>query len=576
MLIILSKPGQTSKADRSAIYSHVATYSHRRRQRRQESQLQNEQNSPGHKLVSRSQVAKSQKWLPSLRDPTQGLDGPRCTVHKPKWIRDCSNCQRAVQALKISTSGPLVAYHGNSDPFDAQSVQIDAEANYYLDIGFRAFERVVWMSGFRAWCGPRGWVVPRTSSVSGLDSGINLCGPQLSLIPRRFKDLWSSAYANAVLAYHASAVLAVTGNAKHAAVVSKYLFQARKRLERYMTAEDMDSLCQPEELLYRLMRSEMLAQRFTDAMRHALDLRTMLLARADLSRLNLSFLLLFVYQTNNLAIVTWTRPILEAQWIEQMYGADWTALKEDGTSLSISRHSFESFANNAELVCLLIATQTLFVHTTACLAHQSAAPADRWYWLDARAHWLHIRLFNLVHDHKADSVTASACMNTCLALTALLSIRYQKFEPMLYRVALTPMSRILITKLWTGFSRLRALINTSEHILYGDVILWVTFVAALVEDRLQATMPRPRQPDLWPWWRSFVEALAFQRLCSWEDIRQCLYRFPYSEDETPLPSLSWLHEAVDSARHFSRLDENASRPEEPKHGEQQMQKSKYP
>ena len=577
MLVILSKPGPPSKSDRSAIYSHVATYSHRRRQQRQQSQRQANQSKQQPQLASKSQIPNPHAWLSSSRDPTQKSKYLRCTVHEPSWLRECSTCQQAVQALKVSISGHLNLSHGNSDPFDAQAIRIDAEANYYLDIGFNAFETVVWMTGFRAYTGPRGWLVPRTSSVSGVDTGINLYGRQLAVIPSRFKNSWSSTYLSAVLAYHASAVLAVTGDAEHSNVVSKYLLQANRELERYKASGGMNASCQPEELLFRLMRSEMLAQRFADAMTHALDLKILLLAKADLSRLDLGFLLLFVYQANNLAIAMWTRPILEARWVEQAYGADWTSLIEEDAGSSLFKHNIQGLINNAELAYLLSATQTLFVHTSACLARNSSAPADKWYWLDARAHWLHIRLLNFIQDQTAQisqkystPITASRCMNMCCALTALLSLRYQKSEPMLCRVALTPASRTLLTKMWAAFSQFQALTTPTELIRYGDAILWVTFIAALVEDRLQARLPRSRQPEHWPWWRSFVEAVVFQGLCSWEDLRQRLCRFPYSEDETPLPDSAWHREPFDLARHFCRLDRGALTLDGLKHEEQRV------
>ena len=552
MVVILSQPGQLNSGDKSAIYSHIARKGHIERRRRQSEQQSSEkqQRPLSHQELIRPHLPQSQhSSFPSVI----------CPVHGPSQSEESTSCHGCAEAFNSIMSKALASKAGNSDPFKAHSVDIDANGSFYLDIGFQFLENVVWRSGLCVWCSPRGFVSPN-AIASRIDVGFHLYGKQLTEVPKVVESEWASTYAYATLAYNASALFAATGAMEHATRATKYIVECIAGLRLYLVKQTGHAVFQPEQLIFRLIRAEIMAQNFASAIIHAKYLKELVVTRSGEGALDDVFVHHAAYQTTNLAIALWQRPEFKAQWLEQIYASIWEPLAiNDDDVMDLEEEDPECSSTHIRLQKLLLATKKLFSQTTACLTRGMSAQPEKWYWLNARSEWLQICLLNFVHDQEAKLnsnsgvfSTTAVNMSLCLALATILSIRFQKHEPMLNQIPISPFSRMILSRLRTVFTHLESGLTRSEVAEFSDRLLWITFIAGLVEFRLRATLLRNGQPDRW-WWQRLIEMIVSQRICTWTEMHQILVSFPYSADETPLPTPDWLDGPFESARSVRRL-----------------------
>ena len=552
MVVILSKFGQLNHRDKSAINSHSARKGHLTRRRRKSEQQSPEQQ-------QRRPLLQTRLIHPRL---PQGNNTPilpiRCPTHDSTQLEECIQCCCSAEATTSLTFEVPASHRGNSDPFNTQPVQIDARVNFYVDVGFQCLDKVVWRSGLRVWCPPRGCVAP-TARFSNPDVGFHLYGRHFASVTTPVKSEWESTYANAILAYSASALFAVTGALEHSTCATKYISRCITGLRHYITERSSHASFQPEQLILRLIRAEILAQNFSSAMIHAKYFKELVVAKFCEGKLEIGFVHHAVYQTNNLAFALWKRPAFEARWVEKVYVVDWAPLTINDHESTVFEERLKRFTHQISLQKLLTATKILFSQTASCLSGETIAPTDKWYWLNARSEWLQIGLLNFVHDQEAKvnsypgmTTTAAADVNLCLALTAILSIRFQKHEPILNQVTISPASRIILSKLWATSTRLESCLTQNEVAQFSHALLWIAFIAAIVEHRLRASLSRNGQPDR-RWWQRLVEMIVGQRICTWDEMHQSLTLFPYSEDETPLPSPNWLDGLFELAKGVKRL-----------------------
>ena len=129
---VISRTENFNQSHKSEIYSHIARQSHRKRRQHQ-----------NRRMLEREESLES-LTCSSLSDTTSHARGEHivpepmlfCAAHGAGFVTGCQRClvvQFTIRGLKIES---LVCYQGNSDPFNSQTIDIDARAGYYLDIGF--------------------------------------------------------------------------------------------------------------------------------------------------------------------------------------------------------------------------------------------------------------------------------------------------------------------------------------------------------------------------------------------------------------------------------------------------------
>lgn len=160
-----------------------------------------------------------------------------------------------------------------------------------------------------------------------------------------------------------------------------------------------------------------------------------------------------------------------------------------------------------------------------------------WYWLTSRSEWLQICLISFYINQESESGPESnnkpIQLNSCLVLVALLAIRYQKNELFINEVPLYPTTANILQKLTVSLMKLESMMNLEQAFHWADAILWMLFVAALAEQRLQGSNVQSTQSSYWT--QKLTHLLDDRELSAWGDVCELLEQFPYTERELPLP-----------------------------------------
>ena len=152
--------GRQGDAEKSIIYSHIARHSHKNRHR-------------GHVKGIRRKNNYHVKFKDV--DVLTLAQQPFCCTHGPKRFATCANCETSVTG-----EWPLQMLNGNSDPFCSYGrVQIDSQANHYIDFARNGLEVVVESWGFRGVQSPAGFVPSSVAKPKGLSARFDLAGRKL-------------------------------------------------------------------------------------------------------------------------------------------------------------------------------------------------------------------------------------------------------------------------------------------------------------------------------------------------------------------------------------------------------------
>ena len=147
------------------------------------------------------------------------------------------------------------------------------------------------------------------------------------------------------------------------------------------------------------------------------------------------------------------------------------------------------------------------------------------------------RFYGMGDSFYPDAHATAVNINICLALTAILSIRFKSQDPVVNNRPLSPLMTIILNKLSASFVRLGDL-TAGICNQYGDALLWISLVAAIVEHRHRETLAK--QDVFGVWCERLGRLMQAPGIATLKELRNCLYNFPFSEDETPLPSEDWL------------------------------------
>ena len=549
---VVSKTGNFNDSHKSEIYSHIARTTHQKRRRNQFRQS----------ITRESSSSSSGSWKSTPQDDNAVQRYPRCTAHGENANGGCDQCSTILRKMKVSNT--LLPYCGNSDPFSSQAIEIDARVNYYLDVGFNSIDNILLGTGLWAYHSPRGMVAARrTPADNWITSSFDV---RLYGKPTQNPDVmqaqWSSTFAYAVLANYAGYLSSISDDPEHLENASVYVGKCMSGLRRYISQGYTHDHFRPESLIFRLLRAEIATHRFSTALIHAIYLKRLVESREGHGRLDLPFIFHGVYLTNQLAFALWTRPLFEPSWVESVFRIDWRLDKVFDATVFEERLS--RYTKHGGLRKLLCATKGLFMQTSVSLTQNRDSRDDNWYWLQSRSEWLQMRLFHIVlaeeermafvsdQEITADDLldrkevvsaleayVMAVNMNIYLALAAIMSIRFRQ-DPMLQGRPVSPVLRIILNKLSALFKAFGSTTVIGQlYTRYGDALLWIAYVAAVVEHRHREALMK--QDTYGVCYKVLLDLIDLHRLRNWEELRECLEQFPFSEDETPLPSPGWLN-----------------------------------
>jgi hypothetical protein len=446
---------------------------------------------------------------------------------------------------------------------------------HYLEVGAYRIDNILLHTGLWVHSPPRGTIVTRRTAT--VDLNVPLSERLFGQVPANLSDKvqaqWLSTLAYAILANFAGNIFSVTEDPEHLNNATLYIGKCMAGLRRYLSEGCAHPDFKPESLIFRLFRAEMAVKSFSNAMVHAIYLKKVIEdASSPNGNVDLPFILHEVYNCNQLALTTWTQPLYDTAWIENVFRLEWDFLPSITFNSTSFQEALSEYTHREDLANLMTATKALFLQTAESIIGGASALDEKWYRLQSRCEWLQTSLFNIARaeeeraaaipkhdDLNDDSVsygnvmsavdmhTAAAYMNIFQAIASILSIRYRIQDPMLNKQSISPVLRLVLTKLSSHYGALDPRIVT-QHLLgqYRKAFLWVAFVAALVENRNREFLQKHNAFGLW--FKVLSDIIKLEKFRSWEQLRACLEQFPFSEDETPLPCSTWLDEAFRSAR----------------------------
>ena len=567
---LLQSDGAPVYGSRAIINSHVAKLAHRKRRWSQQREIRS--------------LATSERWRPS--------GGWQCGLHLSTFVRQCSWCQQAA-----STITSVALYCGNSDPFDSLPVPIDAKANQYLTFGRMFIGPLV------RGIGPPDLVMSpgqaqlqvvsdssdhlnkdmplftsnRNTSSNQIASqytadtqlccwghslplfdlpllifqvGRDLFGGQLEL--GKFDSTptkWNAAHANAVLAYCANALSSVAGTREHLQEALKYSTSCIAGLRECLNLALEQPQLQVEELVYRLLRADVAGKNLSSASLHAKYLKKLLEKRAEVEALDPELLTMVMHSDNQLAIRRKCRPTFDSFWLQGVFAQSW--IQADMLFSHYITYDIDYDAPSIELQDILVAENKLFWQSNILRARGSLANQTNWHWFVSQREWA----MNCILHRYADTVEANRPVPTtgamassvdtlfeeCLLLAAFCALRFQKKIAVVSGVPLFGASTALGHEMDWAFGALEQTADEEWSRAHAQPLLWITFVVALTEHKHH---PVPSASGIEPPWlvrlHSFIQKA---RLQSWPELQAILRKFPYTEQELPLPQENWLDEA---------------------------------
>jgi hypothetical protein len=560
---VISRTDNFEKSHKSEIYSHIAKLTQKRRRQR----IRNP--GPSREASSSSDTSQdSSSWSQSNSLLRRRI--PQCADHGSSAVSGCGQCLLVSKELQSGLSTNLFPYHGNSDPFNSQAIDIDARATYYLEVGSYSIDNVLLGTGLWAHSPPRGALLARRTAHSDLNTPLlqRLFGQIPANMSDEIQTQWLYTFAYAVLANYAGNLFTVTEDPEHLDNARIYIGKCITGLRKYIADGSAQPHFRPESLIFRLLRAEMAGKSFSNAMIHAIYLKKLVEGQDNFGKIDLAFILHSLYVSNQLALILWTRPLFDPAWLEAVFQNDWETWTGNTFSPLSFKQGLSELVDLEDLADAMTATKIMFLQTTQSLeGHRIKASDDKWYRLQSRCEWLQIILFTIVrnqeerlalipsHEVVSDAVTgqeevmaavqaytASAAMNMYLGIATILTMRYKTQDPLLNGQPISPALRIVLMKLTTSFRSLDPVV-VKEHLLgrYRDAFLWVAFVAAIVEHRNREFLVKK---DVYGfWYKALADVVELAKIRSWEELRPCFDRFPFSEEETPLPDPNWLDAA---------------------------------
>ena len=385
-------------------------------------------------------------------------------------------------------------------------------------------------------------------------AGKDLFGGQLEL--HKFDSTppeWIAAHANSVLAYCANALWTFTGTQEHKTEAIKYSTSCMTGLRKCLDLAKEHPEFKVEELVYRLLRAEMVGKNFSSASIHAKYLQQLLKSKAEAGALDPESLTMVIHSDNNLALGRMSRPIFESSWLHGAFAQSWD--QADMLFPNYASYDIDYRAPSIELQELLVAENKLFWQSSILRVSGNLANQTNWHWFISQREWIQNRMLH----HYADMVEEDRCVpktgamassvdalfERCLLLAAFIALRYQKKIAAIRGIPLHNSSIALERLVDSAFAALEQAADEDWLQAHAQPVIWIIFAVALTEHKLNRCWPALRNKR--PWLMRLRHYIKKARLRSWPQLLAVLGKFPFTEQELPLPHEDWLDEAFAGA-----------------------------
>ena len=380
--------------------------------------------------------------------------------------------------------------------------------------------------------------------------GRDLFGGQLELYKlESTPSEWVTAYANSMLAYCAAAYWSFTGTQEHHLNTLKYTTSCITGLRNYLDSTNKYPEFKVEEVIFRLLRAEKMVNNLPAARTHLRFIRQLLKRQAEIETLDLESLTMIMNVDANIAQIVRSRPILESSWLQKVLTQSWNqadTLFPNNLSYELDYH-----APTIELQELLVATNKLFWQSSILQIRGSLINQINWHWFASQRLWLYNRIqhlnIDMVDEDRYDptkDVMASSVdtlFEQCLLFGTSIALSYRVKE---VTIAGTTAQREVLSRehrMASAFAALEQ--NTDKDWFRAHIqpIIWILFVTALIEYKIHYYLPASRTKT--PWLMRLRYCIKEAGLKSWPELVAVLAKFPYTEQELPLPHEGWLDDA---------------------------------
>ena len=356
-----------------------------------------------------------------------------------------------------------------------------------------------------------------------------------------------------MLAYCAAAYWSATGIPEHYTNVLKYSTSCITVLRKCLDSAQKQPDFKVEELVHRLLRAEMYVKNLSGARIHMKYIRQLLKSKAEAGTLDPEALTMVMHTDNNLAHRMMSQPILESSWLQRVFAQSWN--QADTLFPNHLPYNVDYRAPSVELQEILNARNKLFQQSSILRVHGSLINLTNWYWFASQREWLHNRLLhhyvNVVDEDRCDSTgdavasSVDALLERCLVLGIGISLRYQQKEVTIDGKALLVESITLERRVAPAFAALEQIADKDWFRGHAQPIIWILFMVALIEYKIHSYSPAIENET--PWLIRLRYHIKEAGLKSWPELVTVLARFPYAEQELPLPYEDWLNEAFTGA-----------------------------
>ena len=385
-------------------------------------------------------------------------------------------------------------------------------------------------------------------------AGRDLFGGQLEL--HNFESTppeWIAAHANSVLAYCASALWSISGDRIHLAESLRYTATCMTGMRKCLGMASDHPAFRLEELVYRIFRAEVVGKNHSSAFVHVKYLKQLLEKKAEVGALDNDSLLMVMHSDNNLAISRNSRPALESLWLHTVFSKSWG--QADMLFPQDVTYHVDYSAPSIELQGILVELNKFFWQCSISQAHGALANEANWQSVVSRREWLTNRVLHqymgLIEENDytpgvgAPASSVDALLEQCLLLAACTALRFQKKVITVGGCILLSTWNALLHRTSSTFSELERTASEDWLRVHAHPVIWIVFVGALMENKLQALSPTMQHET--PWLERLRSCSKPARLRSWPELSAILGRFPYTPQELPLPYDGWIDDVLVAA-----------------------------
>ena len=293
-----------------------------------------------------------------------------------------------------------------------------------------------------------------------------------------------------------------------------------------------------EEVIFRLLRAEKMVDNLPAARTHLRYIRQLLMEKSE--TLDRESLTMIIHLDSRIAQIMGARPILESSWLQTVLTQSWNQadiLFPHNLSYKIDYH-----APSLELQELLVATNKLFWQSSILQIRGSLINQTNWHWFASQREWIHNRILHLnkdiVDENRYDPDTL---FKQCLVFGTDVALLYRAKEVTI--AGTTAQTEILSTerRMASAFATLEQITDKDWFRAHIQPIIWILFVTALTEYKIHYHLPALERKT--PWFMRLHYCIRKAGLKSWPELVAVLAKFPYTEQELPLPREDWLDDA---------------------------------